>query len=74
MATLRNEAEKVKNEWRRLERQWKKTSEEWNDGVKRQFEKEFWQEFDRQVPGFIKTLEETSQAIAGACREFKISS
>ena len=69
MGTLKSEAEKVRNEWRRLKDQWKKTSEEWNDDVKGRFEKEFWQEFERQVPTFIKTLEETSSAITKARKD-----
>ena len=72
MGTLDGELERMKNEWRMLKGQWKETSELWNDSMKERFEKEFWQEFERQIQLFLKEFEKTTESIPKACRGFRV--
>ena len=72
MGTLDGELERMKNEWRMLKGQWKETSELWNDSMKERFEKEFWQEFERQIQLFLKEFEKTTESILKACRGFRV--
>ena len=68
MGMLELELEKMKNEWRMLNAQWEKTSDLWNDKIKKRFEKEFWQGFEREILLFLKEFERTSESIVKACR------
>ena len=69
---LNREIEKISNEWRILENQWKSTCHLWNDSMSQRFEREFWQEFERLVPAYLKKLEETDYLVSKAYRELEL--
>ena len=72
MNMLKNEFEKVCNEWTRLKNQWKKTSDKWNDNTKMHFENELWQNFEHEIPAFIKCFEKTTDSLSEVCQEMGI--
>lgn len=69
---LNHEIDKISNEWRILENQWNSTCQRWNDSMRQRFEREFWQEFERLVPAYLKKLEETDYLISKAYRELEL--
>ena len=69
---LNHKIEKISNEWRILENQWNSTCQHWNDSMRQHFEREFWQEFERLVPAYLRKLEETGQFISKAYRELEL--
>jgi hypothetical protein len=71
MSMLNHEIEKISNEWRILENQWNSTCQHWNDSMRQRFEREFWQEFERLVPAYLRKLEETDQFISKVYRELE---
>jgi len=64
MSSLHICEEQLCNAWRTLELQWKATCDLWNDPIRRQFEREVWDEFMRHVPRAIKALEELEIVIS----------
>lgn len=52
--------------WQQLCRQWQKTVALWNDPVRWEFEREFWQPLEGQVPATLQTMERLAQVIAQA--------
>ena len=69
---LRKEVEKLRNEWGKLQDQWKVTCEHWNDDIRKQFEMEFWHQFEVEVPRFIKDFEKAADSISKVCRELDL--
>lgn len=52
--------------WQHLNQQWQKTIALWNDPVRWQFEQDFWQALERQIPATLQTIERLAQIIAQA--------
>lgn len=52
--------------WQQLRQQWHKTTALWNDPVRWQFEQEFWQPLESQVPVTLLKMERLAQVIAQA--------
>jgi len=52
--------------WQQLRQQWQKTIALWNDPIRWQFEREFWQTLETQVPATMQTMERLAQVIAQA--------
>lgn len=57
--------------WQHLRNQWQKTAEAWNDSVRWQFEREFWQPLESQMPRTIQEMERLAQVIAQARQNVK---
>lgn len=62
-------SEKLREEWVRLQRAYTASSEVWNDSVARRFEREFWSEFERDVPEIIERVAEGEGVISSALAE-----
>ena len=54
--------------WQRLRQRWQGTTVLWNDPMCRQFEREFWQPLEDQMPATLKEMERLAQVIAQARR------
>ena len=52
--------------WHQLCQQWQKSTALWNDPVRWQFERDFWQALERQMPATLQTMERLAQVIAQA--------
>ncbi|HIC87993.1 MAG TPA: hypothetical protein EYP04_01105 [Anaerolineae bacterium] len=52
--------------WQQLRRQWQETAALWNDPVRWQFEQEFWQPLERQVPATLQEMDRLAQVMAQA--------
>ncbi len=52
--------------WQQLRQQWQKTAALWNDPVRWQFEREFWQPLEREVPATIREMDRLAQVISQA--------
>lgn len=59
----------MRNQWRRLQTKWNETEILWDDKMKRRFEMELWREHNRQIPGFLKDFELSTESILQAYRE-----
>jgi len=68
MSSLNTTHEQIRNGWRVLQRQWQASCALWDDPVRRQFEREFWQDFEQVVPATLKEMERLVQVIAQARR------
>lgn len=56
----------VQQSWQHVNQQWQKTTAQWNDPVRWQFEQDFCQMLERQVPATLQTMERLAQVIAQA--------
>jgi hypothetical protein len=57
--------------WQRVCQRWQGTTALWNDPVRWQFEREFWQPLEDQVPLTLREMERLAEVIAGARRSVK---
>lgn len=44
--------------WTQLQQQWTETRNEWNDSRQAQFEREFWNEWERIMPAALSAFRE----------------
>ena len=58
--------DRLQGAWQGLRGQWSKTTALWNDPVKVQFEREFWQSLESQVPITLQEMQRLGQVIAQA--------
>jgi hypothetical protein len=56
-------------EWSRLLACWQTTREQWNDEVAESFEQRRWQEWEVQVPAYLRALQELENIADSAMRE-----
>ena len=71
MSTLNDARERIHSGWQALQGQWYTTCELWDDPVRRRFEREFWQAFERIVPATIEQMGRLAEVIAQAQREIR---
>lgn len=71
MNSLSQARSHLQGEWRRLQQQWQATCELWDDPVQRQFEREFWQEYERVLLPTLNEMDRLAEVIAQARREVK---
>jgi|Deesub1362B_J571_1020462.scaffolds.fasta_scaffold74138_2 hypothetical protein len=71
MSTLNDAYERIHSSWQALRGQWRTTCDLWNDPVRRRFEREFWQEFERTVPAAMEQMRRLAEVIAQARREVR---
>lgn len=69
MSRLGNVHEEMRAEWARLQECWQTTREQWDDEVAESFERGRWQEWEAQVPEFLRALEDLEDVVARALRE-----
>lgn len=69
MSAIADAQEQLNHGWRSLQRHWQATCGRWKDSQQRQFERRFWQEFERTVPATLKGIEQLAKVIAQAQRE-----
>lgn len=67
--TSEGPAEWLGNHWRALGEIWLRTCELWDDRVRRQFERDFWQEYEAVVPATMKAMDRLEEVMARALRE-----
>lgn len=66
MGSLNTARDELLEAWQRLSRTREHVRGVWNDPVYRQFEREFWQPLETQMPPTFKELERLAQVIAQA--------
>lgn len=66
MNTMELPSEAVESQWRSLQERWVATTAHWRDAVRLDFERQFWQDYERVVPSTIRKLEELEREIANA--------
>ena len=71
MGSLLNTHDQLRNTWLSLQRQWQASCALWDDPVRHQFEREFWQDFERVVPATINEMQKLAEVIAQARRSVK---
>jgi hypothetical protein len=49
--------------WDRLRQQWQQTLPDWQDSVRRQFEHQYWEPLETQVPALLRELEALARVI-----------
>lgn len=60
--------ERISGEWSLLQQQWRATRSEWQDVVAVKFEKEYWGEWEAQVPLLLRELGELEDTLDRALR------
>jgi len=68
MSNLNTTRSELQEAWQRLCQRWQGTTALWNDPMRWQFEREFWQPLEGQVPATLKEMERLAQVIAQARR------
>lgn len=63
--------ERLGNGWRILQHQWQASCALWDDPVRRQFERGFWQDFERVVPATMNEMQKLAEVIAQAQRNVR---
>ncbi len=63
--------ERMRGEWTSLQKHWEATREQWHDTVEQRFEKEFWREWEQQVPKALKRLAELERVLDQALADTK---
>ena len=58
----------IRGEWRLLLSQWSSTRAQWRDMVAVQFEKDFWRQWEHEVPGLLNALEDLDNVLDQALR------
>jgi hypothetical protein len=71
MSNLNTTRAKLHEAWQRLRQRWQGTTALWNDPMRWQFEQEFWQSLENQVPITLKEMERLAEVIAQARRSVK---
>ncbi|MBC7264335.1 MAG: hypothetical protein H5T64_08235 [Chloroflexi bacterium] len=71
MSNLNTITAELDEAWQRLRQRWEETKAMWNDPVRWQFEREFWQPLESQVPIILKEMERLAQVIAQARRNVR---
>lgn len=68
MGNLNTTGTKLQEAWQRLCLRWQETTPLWNDPVRWQFEREYWQPLESQMPATQREMERLAQVIAQARR------
>ncbi len=71
MSNLNTTRAELHESWQRVRQRWQGTTALWNDSVHRQFEREFWQPLEDQVPATLKEMERLTEVITQARRSVK---
>ena len=66
MSRISDAHDNLRSEWSTIESQWQATRSGWRDGVGDQFEKLFWNEFEENVPQFLRSLDELNDTLERA--------
>ncbi|MDW7652363.1 MAG: hypothetical protein SCK29_12930 [Bacillota bacterium] len=54
---------RLKKEWLFLRGVWQATREHWQDEVAERFEQQFWNRWDREVPGTLVGMQELEEVL-----------
>jgi hypothetical protein len=57
--------------WQHLYQRWEQTKGLWSDRVSWQFERDFWQPLEKQVPATLKEMDRLAEVIAAAHRSVR---
>jgi len=68
MGNLSTTGAELQEAWQRLCLRWQETISLWNDPVRWQFEREYWQPLEGQMPATLKEMERLAQVVAQARR------
>ena len=68
MSSLNTTREQLYAAWQALQHQWQASCALWDDSVRRRFEREFWQDFERVVPATMNEMQKLAEVIAQARR------
>ena len=59
----------LRGSWSILGGQWSETRRQWRDSVGERFEREVWQEWEEEVPKFLRALNELDEELGRALRQ-----
>lgn len=59
---------RLRSEWSLLEQQWHASRRDWRDPVAVKFEREFWSQWEAEVPGLIRELADLEEDLDRALR------
>jgi uncharacterized protein YukE len=68
MSGLTDSYDRLRGEWSALSRQWEGTRAEWCDSIGDRFEREFWPEWEDEVPKLLRAMSELDEALDAALR------
>lgn len=60
---MKEALDQVQSHWRILQDRWRGTADGWNDRVRHQFEREFWEEYERVVPSTLNSIARLEEAL-----------
>jgi hypothetical protein len=60
--------ERLRSEWSLLEQQWHASRRDWRDVVAVRFEREFWSQWEAEVPVLIRELADLEESLERALR------
>lgn len=61
--------DRITRRWKDLRDQWAATRQKWRDTVGDRFEREFWQEWEKVVPQFLKAVDDLEKVLDRAVRD-----
>jgi len=71
MSNLNTTRVELQEAWQLLRQRWQGTTVLWNDPMRWQFEREFWQPLEDQVPVTLREMEQLAKVIAQAQRSVR---
>lgn len=63
--------QQITQAWKKLHQDIVRSREEWNDDVSQQFERDYWQTLNQDVPAYLQSLEELDRAIKAALQKIR---
>lgn len=63
---MSGENESIRAEWRLLLSQWKSARTQWRDPVALRFERDFWRQYEEEVPRFLQILDQLDDVLERA--------
>lgn len=62
---------RLNDSWNRLRIRWEETKVDWDDSVRWDFEEQYWDPVESQVPATLRALEQLAQTISQARRSVR---
>lgn len=71
MGDLNDQCDLLESYWKNLCQQWEETRLHWKDSVGDYFEREFWQDLEKDIPKLLLKLQELDEVMAQALRNIE---
>lgn len=66
MSEINDAADRLKGAWSGLQDHWHTAKEHWRDAVGETFERTVWNEWEQEIPGLLKSLEDLDEILGQA--------